>query len=95
MGVVCREFGARVMNIKVLMGKVPSLFEHSDKNVRAEVSVVISLAHLSWVGGVLYIGQVSGHRTVQVDRSCHQACPGEEAEASAGEVLGEGSTGSD
>jgi hypothetical protein len=34
-----REFGAKVMNLKTLMKALPSLFEHSDKNVRAEVSI--------------------------------------------------------
>ncbi len=34
----CREFGAKVMNVKILMKAIPALFEHSDKNVRAEVS---------------------------------------------------------
>jgi hypothetical protein len=34
-----REFGARVLNLKILMKAVPTLFEHSDKNVRAEVSL--------------------------------------------------------
>ncbi len=38
MCLLCREFGAKVLNLKVLMKAVPSLFEHSDKNVRAEVS---------------------------------------------------------
>ena len=32
-----REFGAKVLNLKTLMKALPSLFEHSDKNVRAEV----------------------------------------------------------
>ena len=32
-----REFGAKVINLKTLMKALPSLFEHSDKNVRAEV----------------------------------------------------------
>ena len=34
---LCREFGAKVINLKTLMKALPSLFEHSDKNVRAEV----------------------------------------------------------
>ena len=32
-----REFGAKVINVKMLMKAVPPLFEHNDKNVRAEV----------------------------------------------------------
>lgn len=35
--VLCREFGADVLNLKVLMAKVSDLFEHKDKNVEAEV----------------------------------------------------------
>ena len=35
-----REFGAKVINVKMLMKAVPPLFEHSDKNVRAEVGIV-------------------------------------------------------
>lgn len=35
---VSREFGASVVNLKMLMKAVPALFLHSDKNVRAEVS---------------------------------------------------------
>ena len=34
-----REFGAKVINLKVLMKAVPALFVHSDKTVRAEVSL--------------------------------------------------------
>ena len=34
-----REFGAKVMNVKLLMKALPTMFEHSDKNVRAEVTV--------------------------------------------------------
>lgn len=40
---LCREFGAKVLNLKILMKAVPSLFEHSDKNVRAEVSRYMGL----------------------------------------------------
>ncbi len=36
----CREFGARVFNIKALLKTVAGTFVHSDKNVRAEVSVM-------------------------------------------------------
>ena len=32
-----REFGAKVFNMKALLKSVPGVFEHSDKNVRAEV----------------------------------------------------------
>ena len=32
-----RAFGAKVMNMKQLMKALPGMFEHSDKNVRAEV----------------------------------------------------------
>ena len=35
-----REFGARVFNIKQLLKSIPGMFEHSDKTVRAEVSVI-------------------------------------------------------
>ena len=35
-----RAFGAKVMNMKQLMKALPGMFEHSDKNVRAEVSKV-------------------------------------------------------
>lgn len=34
---VPRAFGARVMGIKQLLKVLPSIFEHTDKNVRAEV----------------------------------------------------------
>ena len=32
-----REFGVKVMNMKLLMKALPTMFENSDKNVRAEV----------------------------------------------------------
>lgn len=32
-----REFGAKVINVKVLLKALPSVFVHTDKNVRAEV----------------------------------------------------------
>ena len=34
-----REFGVKVMNMKLLMKALPTMFENSDKNVRAEVRV--------------------------------------------------------
>ncbi len=37
---LCREFGAKVFNIKALLKTVAGTFVHSDKNVRAEVSVM-------------------------------------------------------
>ena len=37
------EFGAKVLNLKTLMKALPALFEHSDKNVRAEVSELYCL----------------------------------------------------
>ena len=40
----CSEFGAKVINLKTLMKALPGLFEHSDKNVRAEVSFVAQIA---------------------------------------------------
>ena len=39
----CREFGARVFNLKILMKSILPLFEHNDKNVRAEVRTVYVL----------------------------------------------------
>ena len=36
-----REFGVKVMNMKLLMKALPTMFENSDKNVRAEVHVHI------------------------------------------------------
>ena len=41
-----REFGARVFNVKTLLKATPGVFEHSDKNVRAEVGY--SLVYRSW-----------------------------------------------
>ena len=36
-----REFGSGVMNMKPLLKSLSGLFEHSDKNVRAEVCVFV------------------------------------------------------
>ena len=44
-----REFGGRVFNPKVLLKALPSIFEHTDKTVRAEVRnrEYAFLSHLS------------------------------------------------
>ena len=36
---VPKAFGAKVMGIKPVLKVLPSVFEHTDKNVRAEVCV--------------------------------------------------------
>ena len=36
----CREFGAKVVNVKQLLKAMPGMFEHNDKNVRAEVRLI-------------------------------------------------------
>ena len=46
---MCSEFGAKVVNVKLLLKSMPGMFEHSDKNVRAEVS--------GGVGGKEYAGK--------------------------------------
>lgn len=38
---VPRAFGAKVVGIKPLLKVLPGVFEHTDKNVRAEVCVRI------------------------------------------------------
>ena len=43
-----REFGAKVINLKTLMKALPSLFEHSDKNVRAEVYMYTYMIHAAF-----------------------------------------------
>ena len=55
---VCRQFGAKVLSLKILMKAVPGLFEHSDKNVRAEVSVLLIIFrhHISGVPGIVEVG---------------------------------------
>ena len=37
------EFGSKVMNMKLFLKSLAGLFEHSDKNVRAEVCVLCSV----------------------------------------------------
>ncbi len=46
--VLCREFGVKVINLKVLMKAVPALFQHSDKNIRAEVSTIPLASFQGW-----------------------------------------------
>ncbi|XP_064399412.1 cytoskeleton-associated protein 5-like isoform X3 [Halichondria panicea] len=44
-----QEFGAKVINAKMLMKAVPALFEHSDKNVRAEAKA-LAIELFRWFG---------------------------------------------
>ena len=61
-----REFGVKVMNMKLLMKALPTMFENSDKNVRAEVHVGTyltcspSYSHVNslWIYTGIHIGCV-------------------------------------
>ena len=58
----CREFGARVINLKILMKSILPLFEHNDKNVRAEVRVyyIIAQTHVSLFFSTTDVGRRTG-----------------------------------
>ncbi|CAI8010225.1 Cytoskeleton-associated protein 5 [Geodia barretti] len=43
------EFGAKVVNMKQLLKSMPSMFEHSDKNVRAEAKL-LAVEVYRWMG---------------------------------------------
>ncbi|XP_065221041.1 protein mini spindles isoform X2 [Planococcus citri] len=59
-----KEFGSKVINMKVLLKRLPTLLEDRDKNVRDE-SKVLSVEIFKWIGPVLK-SQLSSLKPVQL-----------------------------
>lgn len=59
-----REFGSKVLNIKSILGKLPTLLEDRDKNVRDE-SKVLAIELFKWIGPVLKM-HLTSLKSIQV-----------------------------
>ncbi|KAI9595885.1 armadillo-type protein [Syncephalis fuscata] len=67
---IVQAFGVRTFNVKPLLKVIPKMFAHTDKNVRAEASLLVVELY-RWLGDAL-IGQLQELKPVQVKELTEQ-----------------------